>query len=172
MWSTTQRAAGNPDDNPEGKPPQLTSWHGHQDSVVSVEYLSRSQGALLLSASKDCTARLWTLDGQYIGMFGQVSCYVQIISVLLWEGRRHLAWWLVGVAGGPIRWRMCNELRRRMFRIFIEFSGFSFPTFVCNMRFFLFLGRGLIFVYLRIFYFVLQKRLWNIDDPSSYRHAG
>lgn len=87
VWSTTQRAAGNPDDNPEGKPPQLTSWHGHQDSVVSVEYLSRSQGALLLSASKDCTARLWTLDGQYIGMFG-------------------------------------------------------------------------------------QKRLWNIDDPSSYRHAG
>ena len=52
------------------------------------------------------------------------------------------------------------------------FSGFSFPTFVCDMRFFLFLGRGLIFVYLRIFYFVLQKRLWNIDDPSSYRHAG
>lgn len=41
--------------------------------MVSIEYLSRDQGALLLSASEDCTARLWTRDGQYIGMFGQVS---------------------------------------------------------------------------------------------------
>lgn len=72
MWSTTQRA-GSSDDNPEGKPPQIASWHAHQGSVVSVEYLSRDQGALLLSASEDCTARLWTRDGQYIGMFGQVS---------------------------------------------------------------------------------------------------
>jgi len=38
-----------------------------------VEYLPRDQGALLLSASEDCTARLWTLNGQFIGMFGQVS---------------------------------------------------------------------------------------------------
>ena len=41
--------------------------------MVSVEYLPRDQGALLLSASEDCTARLWTLTGQFIGMFGQVS---------------------------------------------------------------------------------------------------
>lgn len=70
VWSTTQRAV-NPDENPEGKPPQLASWHAHHDSVVSLEYVSRDESAVLLSASKDCTARLWTLDGQYIGMFGQ-----------------------------------------------------------------------------------------------------
>lgn len=70
VWSTTLRA-GSSDDNPEGKPPQSASWHSHQGSVVSVEYLSRDQGGLILSASEDCTARLWTLDGQYIGMFGQ-----------------------------------------------------------------------------------------------------
>ena len=72
MWSRTQ-GAGSTDDNPEGKPPVLYSWHAHQGSVVTVEYLSRDEGALLLSASEDCTARLWTLNGQYIGMFGQVS---------------------------------------------------------------------------------------------------
>lgn len=70
VWSTTQRA-GSLDDSPEGKPPQLARWHAHQGAVVSIEYLSRDQGPLLLSASEDCTARLWTLDGQYIGMFGQ-----------------------------------------------------------------------------------------------------
>ena len=71
MWSTTQRALK--DDNPEGKPPQISCWHAHQSTVVSVEYLPRDHGALIVSASEDCTARLWTLDGQYIGMFGQVS---------------------------------------------------------------------------------------------------
>ena len=76
VWSRTQGAV-NTDENPEGKPPVLSSWHAHQDSVVSVEYLPRDQGALLLSASEDCTARLWTLNGQLIGMFGQVSGVVQ-----------------------------------------------------------------------------------------------
>lgn len=70
VWSRTQGAV-NADENPEGKPPILSSWHAHQGSVVSVEYLPRDQGALLLSASEDCTARLWTLNGQFIGMFGQ-----------------------------------------------------------------------------------------------------
>lgn len=70
VWSTTQRA-GSTDDNPEGKPPVLSSWHAHYGSVSSVEYIRRDEGALLLSASEDCTARLWTLNGQCIGMFGQ-----------------------------------------------------------------------------------------------------
>ena len=48
--------------------------------MVSVEYVPRDQGALLLSASEDCTARLWTLSGQFIGMFGQVSGVVQFTA--------------------------------------------------------------------------------------------
>ena len=48
--------------------------------MVSVEYLPRDQGALLLSASEDCTARLWTLNGQFIGMFGQVSRVLQLMA--------------------------------------------------------------------------------------------
>lgn len=71
VWSTTQRA-GCTDEDPEGKPPVLASWHAHNGSVVSVEYITRDQGALLLSASEDCSAKLWTLNGHYIGMFGQV----------------------------------------------------------------------------------------------------
>ena len=70
------------------------------------------------------------------------------------------------MAGGPIRWRMCNELRRRMFRIFRAFSGFSFPTFVCNMRFFLFLGRGLIFVYLGIFFLSYRRGCGTLTIPA------
>ena len=88
MWSTTQRA-GSSDDNPEGKPPQIASWHAHQGSVVTVEYLSRDQGALLLSASEDCTARLWTLDGQYIGMFGQVR-EERFFNLMVFPYGRHI----------------------------------------------------------------------------------
>ncbi|XP_066529067.1 WD repeat-containing protein on Y chromosome-like isoform X2 [Hoplias malabaricus] len=51
-------------------PPRvLSSWRGHLKTIVSVEYVERFR--LLVTASTDCTVRLWTLAGSYIGTFGQ-----------------------------------------------------------------------------------------------------
>ena len=44
---------------------------------------------LVLSASGDCTVRLWTLNGQYIGTFGQVgvSCMRGQVGVSCMRGQ-------------------------------------------------------------------------------------
>lgn len=51
---------------------ELTSWRAHVAEVVSVEYIPYDDSGLVLTASADCTARLWTITGKYIGTFGQV----------------------------------------------------------------------------------------------------
>ncbi|EDO28244.1 predicted protein [Nematostella vectensis] len=70
VWSTTQRMSST-DDSPEGSPPCVIKWHAHGGAVVSLEVVSRDEKLFLVSSSVDCTARLWTLDGKYVGMFGQ-----------------------------------------------------------------------------------------------------
>ena len=51
---------------------QLSSWRAHVAEVVSIEYIPYDDSALVLTASADCTTRLWTITGNYIGTFGQV----------------------------------------------------------------------------------------------------
>lgn len=51
---------------------QLSSWRAHVAEVVSIEYVPYDDSALVLTASADCTTRLWTITGNYIGTFGQV----------------------------------------------------------------------------------------------------
>lgn len=51
---------------------ELSSWRAHVAEVVSVEYIPYDDTPLVLTASADCTARLWTVTGNYIGTFGQV----------------------------------------------------------------------------------------------------
>lgn len=52
---------------------RLSSWRAHVAEVVSVEYISCDDSRpLVLTASADGTARLWTITGNYIGTFGQV----------------------------------------------------------------------------------------------------
>lgn len=65
--------------------------------------------------------------------------------------------WLAGLYAGACAMNYGEEC----FVFSSSFQGvfrFSFLTFVCDMLFFLVLGRGLIFVYLRIFYFVSYRR--------------
>ena len=51
---------------PVTTPPPLTvSWKGHVRSVVSVDLAEDK--ALLVSASSDCSVRLWAMDGRFIG---------------------------------------------------------------------------------------------------------
>jgi len=49
----------------------LFAWRAHLRAVVRVEYLKGVEG--LISASTDCTVRLWSLSGEQIGLFGQAE---------------------------------------------------------------------------------------------------
>lgn len=53
------------------RPPLIKSWKAHDATVVSVEYINHSCGQFILTASTDFTARLWTIEGHFVGTFGQ-----------------------------------------------------------------------------------------------------
>ena len=60
---------------------ELSSWRAHVSEVVSVEYIPcEDSGPLVLTASADCTTRLWTITGNYIGTFGQVRVIITHIT--------------------------------------------------------------------------------------------
>ncbi|XP_051018040.1 WD repeat-containing protein 49-like [Acomys russatus] len=50
-------------------PNSVTSWRAHIGMVTSLELIEGDSS--LLSSSLDCTVRLWSKDGAYIGTFGQ-----------------------------------------------------------------------------------------------------
>jgi WD40 repeat protein len=54
-----------------GHPPVVSSWRAHSAEVTSVQYVDRATQPLVLSSSGDATVRLWTLQGHFIGTFGQ-----------------------------------------------------------------------------------------------------
>ena len=47
----------------------LFAWRAHLRAIVRVEHLKGIEG--IISASTDCTVRLWSLSGEQIGIFGQ-----------------------------------------------------------------------------------------------------
>jgi WD40 repeat protein len=50
-------------------PPLKLAWRSHLLSIVSID--TAEEGGVVITASTDCTVRLWTLKGFYIGTFGQ-----------------------------------------------------------------------------------------------------
>lgn len=44
-------------------------WRGHCQTITGIEYIDTSK--VLVSSSIDCTIRMWSPDGKYIGTFGQ-----------------------------------------------------------------------------------------------------
>ena len=56
----------------EEQPEMVTSWHAHESSIVSVDYVTHDAGTFVITASSDCTARLFTLQGLCVGVFGKV----------------------------------------------------------------------------------------------------
>ncbi|XP_071834643.1 cilia- and flagella-associated protein 337-like isoform X2 [Apostichopus japonicus] len=50
-------------------PPLLSSYRAHLKTVTYVEYAEDKK--LVITSSVDCSVRLWTLCGRYIGTFGQ-----------------------------------------------------------------------------------------------------
>ena len=54
-----------------GQPHLLLSYRAHADGVNSVDYFRNDGSELVVTASIDCSVRLWTLAGEFLGIFGQ-----------------------------------------------------------------------------------------------------
>ncbi|XP_055893432.1 WD repeat-containing protein on Y chromosome-like isoform X2 [Biomphalaria glabrata] len=55
---------------PAHEPPELLyKWRGHVESVASMDLVESNN--VLVTSSSDCTVRLWTHQGHYIGTLGQ-----------------------------------------------------------------------------------------------------
>ncbi|XP_078673721.1 WD repeat-containing protein on Y chromosome-like isoform X1 [Branchiostoma floridae x Branchiostoma belcheri] len=61
-------------------PPLLNSFRGHTKAVVEIQYLEDRR--LIATASSDCTIRLWTACGRYIGTFGQKNPWTKLEKVV------------------------------------------------------------------------------------------
>ncbi|XP_078533773.1 cilia- and flagella-associated protein 337-like [Lissotriton helveticus] len=65
IWSIAEYALRGPEVQP---PTLLQSWRAHTSSITSICPVTAQQ--LLLTTSLDCTVRLWSLQGEFIGIFG------------------------------------------------------------------------------------------------------
>ncbi|XP_074849430.1 cilia- and flagella-associated protein 337-like [Carettochelys insculpta] len=78
LWNITKYALQGPEEEP---PALLQSWRAHSCSATSVILVSEHQ--LLLTSSVDCTVRLWSLEGEHVGTFGQKD---------LWNIKDKVSW--------------------------------------------------------------------------------
>ncbi|XP_069098438.1 cilia- and flagella-associated protein 337-like [Pleurodeles waltl] len=65
FWAISEYALHGPEVQP---PTLLRSWRAHMSSITSICPVTAHQ--LFLTSSLDCTVRLWSLQGEYIGTFG------------------------------------------------------------------------------------------------------
>nr|XP_034971547.1 WD repeat-containing protein on Y chromosome-like isoform X2 [Zootoca vivipara] len=69
--------------HPEQEAPKYVNhWRAHLNLVPSLEVIDEEN--ILLSCSTDCTVRLWSLDGEYIGTFGQAEPW-EIFTPSSWK---------------------------------------------------------------------------------------
>nr|XP_033806006.1 WD repeat-containing protein on Y chromosome-like [Geotrypetes seraphini] len=53
----------------QGPPKTMNYWRAHINIITSLELVEENN--VLLSSSIDCTVRLWSMNGEFIGTFGQ-----------------------------------------------------------------------------------------------------
>jgi hypothetical protein len=63
-------------DSKFSKPTLLNTWRVHDTAVLSCQYIKESDGSiakseLIVTTSTDWASRVWTIDGAYVGAFGQ-----------------------------------------------------------------------------------------------------
>ncbi|XP_062507876.1 WD repeat-containing protein on Y chromosome-like [Corticium candelabrum] len=56
-------------------PSNIRSWRAHAGVVTDLKYASHDFCPLLISMSDDCTARLWNMNGHFVGTFGQETAW-------------------------------------------------------------------------------------------------
>ncbi|XP_071952599.1 cilia- and flagella-associated protein 337-like [Antedon mediterranea] len=71
IWNIKNYAIYQAENQEIEKPPVVTTWHAHDTALVSVDLIDFENQQFLLTASTDCTCRLWTIEGHYVGMLGQ-----------------------------------------------------------------------------------------------------
>ncbi|KAK2820770.1 hypothetical protein Q5P01_023729 [Channa striata] len=71
IWDISQYALDVQHESVCERPPMLQCWKAHKLGLVSVEVLELADRLLILTASSDGSAGLWTKDGDHVGSFGQ-----------------------------------------------------------------------------------------------------
>ena len=51
----------------------IQNWKAHDQAIVSVAFIENEWMPLVATASLDKTARLWTIEGDEVGTFGQTK---------------------------------------------------------------------------------------------------
>ncbi|XP_063160519.1 WD repeat-containing protein on Y chromosome-like [Candoia aspera] len=69
-------------DPKEETPKYVNHWRAHLGLVLTLEVIDEDN--ILLSCSIDCTVRLWSLNGEYIGTFGQEEPW-EIFNPASWK---------------------------------------------------------------------------------------
>ncbi|KAL5011758.1 hypothetical protein ScPMuIL_010309 [Solemya velum] len=70
VWNIDQYCQQGSEENP---PEMLRSWRGHVEGINSLTLVEEHK--VIITASNDCTVRLWNLEGHYIGTFGQTESW-------------------------------------------------------------------------------------------------
>ncbi|KAM4796091.1 cilia- and flagella-associated protein 337-like [Rhinophrynus dorsalis] len=66
----------------EGPAKSVTHWRAHLDMITQLEVIDEDK--VVLSSSLDCTVRLWSLSGEFIGTFGQVDPW-EVFTPASWK---------------------------------------------------------------------------------------
>ncbi|CAN2388852.1 WD40 repeats [Pristimantis euphronides] len=66
VWNISQYALAGPEEQPA---PLLHCWRAHRSDITRVITVEKHH--VIVTSSQDCTVKLWTVQGEYIGTFGQ-----------------------------------------------------------------------------------------------------
>ncbi|XP_071984286.1 cilia- and flagella-associated protein 337-like isoform X1 [Engystomops pustulosus] len=66
VWNISQYALGAPEEQP---PVLLHFWRAHMSDITRVIPIEKHK--VIVSSSQDCTVKLWSIQGEFIGTFGQ-----------------------------------------------------------------------------------------------------
>ncbi|EDO44327.1 predicted protein [Nematostella vectensis] len=71
VWDISEYCVEEPDNTITQPPPLLKQFQPHTDIINHIGLLTRNERLLVLTASSDCSAALWDIEGRQIGVFGQ-----------------------------------------------------------------------------------------------------
>eukprot|EP00730_Choanoeca_flexa_P006417 TRINITY_DN12148_c1_g1_i1.p2 TRINITY_DN12148_c1_g1~~TRINITY_DN12148_c1_g1_i1.p2 ORF type:complete len:996 (+),score=219.07 TRINITY_DN12148_c1_g1_i1:5156-8143(+) len=67
IWNIADFCLGDGEVAPDARPRQLASWKAHAQAITAIQLASE---CAVLTASSDCSVRVWNMAGDYIGTFG------------------------------------------------------------------------------------------------------
>jgi len=119
-------------------PEMLVAFRGHGKSIVSIDYCETKQ--FIITASTDCYVRLWTINGKYLGTFGQKTPWETLNNTANLKKQRRLPSDIQRIAstqtlkvvnGSAPRWKLAKNiftilhLGRRMTKVQVKNEQFD-----------------------------------------------